>query len=148
MEANLKRHINEKHRPNENHYQCGICKMSFNRKDNMLHHQRIQHNFDVKKVTLPGINDDQLTEICQFCEKSFKTKFTLKRHLETVHLQNSDVIFECKICRKVFRRKDKLQKHEKTHLVIEVEIQCDVCDKKFQSEDGLEAHKISCIANE
>jgi hypothetical protein len=148
LETNLKRHINEKHTPNENHYRCGICKTSFNRKDNMLQHQRIQHNFDVKKVTLPGINDEQLKDGCPFCDKNFKTKFTLNRHLETVHMQNSDVTFECKICKKVFRRKDKLQKHEKTHLEIKVEMSCEVCDRKFQSRDGLNAHNISCMANE
>ena len=116
-------------------------------KDNMLKDQRIQHNFDVKKVTLPGINDEYLKQNCQFCDKSFKTKCTLNRHLETVHLQNSDVTFECKTCRKLFRRKDKLQVHEKTHLKDKVEISCEVCLKKFQSKDGLYAHSISCTAN-
>ena len=107
LERNLKRHILEKH-TQENHYQCEICDHSFNRKDNMLKHQRIQHNFDVKMVTLPGINDEYLKQICQFCDKSFKTKCTLNRHLETVHLHNSDVTFECETWRKLFRRKDKL----------------------------------------
>ena len=146
LEGNLKRHILEKH-TQENHYQCEICEHSFNRKDNMLKHQRIQHNFDVKKVTLPGINDEYLKQNCQFCDKSLKTKCTLNRHLETVHLQNSDVTFECKTCRKLFRRKDKLHVHEKTHLKDKVEISCEVCLKKFQSKDGLYAHSISCTAN-
>ena len=147
LNRNLNRHIAERHSNTpENRYQCGICEKTFNRKDNKLQHQRIQHNFDVKKITLPGINDDEHSKPnCVYCKKNFNTKFNLNRHLETVHLQNSDVIFECKTCKKIFRRKDKLQKHEKIHLIVELKRICEVCKKEFQSDDGLEAHKISCL---
>ena len=81
-------HTNEDEQENV----CNLCEKSYNRKDNLLKHQRIEHNKLHKKVILPGINDDVNPHQCYLCMKTFKQKYHLDRHQESVHYQNSNVV--------------------------------------------------------
>ena len=65
-------------------------------------------------------------KICQICEKVFKTKSTLKRHVDTIHkngdvyncnnVQNVDEKSNEKKCDKLHNRKDSFKKHiQKVH---------------------------------
>ena len=51
--------------------------------------------------------------VCDFCNRSFSTQRSLKRHRESVHRQSAS--FCCQVCSKRFYRKDELQRHLKTH---------------------------------
>ena len=124
---------------NEDENVCNICEKSYNRKDNLLKHQRIEHNKLHKKVILPGINDD----VNPHQTNIIKQKYHLDRHQESVHYQNSNVVFKCNTCEKSFRRKDKLQNHEKTHFLGNPKIVCEICQKQFKTKDGLKAHRIA-----
>jgi hypothetical protein len=69
------------------------------------------------------MNEDEHSKPnCVYYMKKFNTKFTLNRHLETVHLQNGDVIFDGKICK---------------NLIVKVKTICELCKKEFQSNDVL-----------
>ena len=143
LERNLQRHMKDKHSDIDKiDYKCDLCEKTFNRKDNLLKHQRIEHNIHERKAILPGVNEEENIHQCFLCQITFKQKFTLDRHIETVHFQNSKDDFKCKTCDKSFRRKDKLQQHEKTHFMCHVKIICEICLKQFKSKDGLKAHRI------
>lgn len=47
------------------------------------------------------------------CSKSYKTKYNLRRHINSNHLLIKE--FSCQICMKSFASKQNLQGHEKTH---------------------------------
>ena len=144
LERNLERHMQAQHtNEDEKENVCNLCEKSYNRKDNLLKHQRIEHNKLHKKVILPGINDDVNPHQCYLCMKTFKQKYHLDRHQESVHYQNSNVVFKCNTCEKSFRRKDKLQNHEKTHFLGNPKIVCEICQKQFKTKDGLKAHRIA-----
>ena len=112
-------------------------------KYSLFKHRRIEHNKLHKKVILPGINDEDDLHQCSLCLKTFKQKYHLDRHEESVHFHNSNIVFKCHNCEKSFRRKDKLQNHEKTHLLGNPKILCEICQKQFKSKDGLRAHRIA-----
>ena len=144
FKRNLQRHTDEHHNMQENpEHKCDLCEKSYKRKDTLLKHKRIEHNKDERKVNIPGVNDNMNSHQCYLCSKMFKQKFTLDRHQETMHFQNSNVLFECKTCDKSFRRRDKLLCHEKTHILGVPRIVCEICLKEFKSKDGLKAHRIS-----
>ena len=134
LRRNLERHMCEHQEEKESEeFKCHLCTTSYNRRDNLLKHKRVEHNQDPRKTILPGVNDDLNTHQCFVCNKNFKQRFTLDRHLETIHFQNSDVLFQCTTCSKSFRRKDKLQVYEKTHLLVTPKIIIPICRKEFKS---------------
>merc|ERR1719318_1802523 len=130
------RHVETTHTEKTEHI-CNICEKQFTRKDVLQKHQKIVHQIEKRRVTLPGINDGDRFFDCHICEKIFKEKFVLNRHLETVHNDNC-AKYQCNECEKQFKRKDHLQKHIKTH----IKIICETCLKQFKSKDGLKAHRI------
>ena len=119
--AKLLRHIDTKHSGKPKHV-CNICEEQFERTDVLKKHQRFVHQIEPRKVILPGINENVNHFECYVCEVSFKEKYKLNRHLETMYNDNSDY----------------LQKHSKTH----IKIICEICLKHFESKDGLKAHRI------
>ena len=92
---------------------------------------------------MPGVSENINPHHCLVCDKTFKQKYTLDRHIETIHMQNSGAIFQCETCSKSFRRKDKLQSHKRTHLLAAPRIICELCQKEFATKDDLRAHRIS-----
>jgi hypothetical protein len=50
---------------------------------------------------------------CLICDKTFSSKSSLRKHLDSVHVQNS--CFECDKCSKKFQRKENLSVHMKVH---------------------------------
>ena len=116
---------------------CNICEEQFERTDVLKKHQRFVYQIEPRKVILPGINENVNHFECYVCKVSFKEKYKLNRHLETMHNDNSDR-YNCPTCGKQFKRKDYLQKHSKTH----IKIICKICLKHFESKDGLKAHRI------
>jgi uncharacterized Zn-finger protein len=102
-ERNLQRHIDTKHSGKPKHV-CNICEEQFQRTDVLKKHQRFVHQIETRKVILPGINENVNHFECYVCEVSFKEKYKLNRHLETMHNDNSDR-YNCPTCGKQFKRK-------------------------------------------
>ena len=111
--TNLKRHIATKHSsttPEE--YVCTICGKIFKRADNLIKHERINHQLVRNETILPGINDEEKYFNCDICTKRFNQKCTLRRHIESTHAIKS---YQCNVCGKGFNRKDTLQIHQQIH---------------------------------
>lgn len=64
---------------------------------------------------------------CDQCERSYKYKDSLTRHIRQAH---SDAVFDCKICDKTYKSDNALRRHSKTHKE-ESQLQCKECDQKF-----------------
>ena len=86
------------------------------------------------KTCQPGL---ELVETCVHCEKNFKSKFLLKRHIENVH--EASRIHQCVLCDFKGKRREHLEDHLKTHS--EQRISCDKCDYKTRKREDLARHR-------
>lgn len=78
---------------------------------------------------------------CDFCEKSFCSKYNLERH-KKVHTKEKP--FSCKQCKKRFGRKEHLKNHMLTHnSIVERPFKCSECDRTFTRKVHLQTHMIS-----
>ena len=73
---------------------------------------------------------------CNFCEKSFLWKDSLKNH-ELTH--EKEKAFPCQYCTKTFTLKSYMLAHEKVHTG--EGYACEYCDKIFSLENNLKTHK-------
>ena len=70
---------------------------------------------------------------CQYCNKSFNSKFTLKEHINAEHLQLK--LSSCQYCEKSFAKKGDLRKHiNAVHLQA---LTCQYCEKSFDRKDHI-----------
>merc|ERR1712202_15457 len=99
---------------------------------------KLVHQIGERKVILPGLSDNDNYFECNICEKMFKGRFNLNRHLETVHNDHCEK-YECQTCGKTFKTKTNLKRHMNTH----IRIICENCLKEFKTKDELKAHRIS-----
>nr|CAD7198490.1 unnamed protein product [Timema douglasi] len=73
---------------------------------------------------------------CDVCEKSFKVKGELNRHL-LVHSEQRK--YKCDVCEKRFKVKGDLNKHLLIHSE-QTKYNCEVCDKSFKVKYNLNCH--------
>lgn len=73
--------------------------------------------------------------LCHYCNKSFTTETSLKRH---VLIHNNSKPFQCSVCEKTFRQKGSLVSHSRVHSGLRVS--CVVCSKKFITKSLLNQH--------
>lgn len=74
---------------------------------------------------------------CQQCNKEFKTKQCLKRHISR-HLGVK--LHVCSYCNKRFNDKSNLKRHVVTHINLRKFV-CDVCNQPFFRKEVMELHK-------
>lgn len=84
---------------------CGICKKSFENKEQLLFHLKVHTGARAAK------NSTEKTHQCVECWKKFFTRKDVKRHLIT-HTKRKD--FLCQFCPQRFGRKDHLTRHLRT----------------------------------
>lgn len=83
--------------------------------------------------------------ICEYCEKSFNKRSTLKRHVNRIH--SSDRPYICEFCKKAFRLIKLLKSHilnrhilkSHTHST-EKPFSCEYCEKPFDNLSNLQNH--------
>lgn len=75
---------------------------------------------------------------CSLCDRTYSTKFALRRH-EYYHLGNNS--FTCDLCHRRFTRKDTLALHMRTHSGTEYVVKCPECPKTFKHNHDLGYHK-------
>lgn len=77
---------------------------------------------------------------CTICNKFFKTKSIIKRHVEKVHGFNpgDPKPYQCSLCDKAFKTKSYVVTHEKTHTE---SYNCSVCGKSFKTKSYVETHE-------
>lgn len=74
---------------------------------------------------------------CLQCNKEFKTKQCLKRHISR-HLGVK--LHVCSYCNKRFNDKSNMKRHVVTHINVR-KFKCDVCDQAFYRKEVMELHK-------
>lgn len=84
--------------------------------------------------------------MCDICGNTFKTKFTLKKHIEYHHSENPRKDKDpqsCPICYKVLRGHKGLRAHMKNiHDDSEQEHRCKICNHLSTTAKGLRVHEI------
>lgn len=112
------------------------CTKSFTRKFDLQLHLRIHSGFK--------------PHICKLCEKKFTQKHTLLRHINSVHVNNTEEKYnvQCYICDRKFVRKDNLEAHMlNVHIKKQTQIEsesdstiCLLCKKDFSQNAYLVQH--------
>ncbi|XP_055370788.1 myoneurin-like [Condylostylus longicornis] len=65
-------------------YNCSVCRYRFIKAENLANHMREKHS--------SANTDEVVLFVCQFCNKGFKSKYTLKVHKEKLH--KGDIVFD------------------------------------------------------
>lgn len=76
---------------------------------------------------------------CCWCQKEFKNRSNLKRHLEAVHCKTTK--FKCDLCSKIFYTKNSISQHI-ANVHSEKRFSCDVCDFETKIFYTLKEHKL------
>ena len=125
LERHMKKHTQEKG------YGCDLCPRTFYRKDKLRQHRTICQRKAAYDERVEKQNSRQVTVddgsvdgnvstyqrwsrayerfVCTRCNKPFKRKFDLQRHMK-MHALGKEL--QCSICHKTFYRKDKKIEHE------------------------------------
>ncbi|XP_074480964.1 uncharacterized protein LOC141761513 isoform X2 [Sebastes fasciatus] len=75
---------------------------------------------------------------CPHCDKAFKMKKDMKRHL-LIHTNPNGLSLACSLCEKKFRNRDSLRGHLRRHSG-ERPFACSYCDKRFHRKPTLKEH--------
>lgn len=84
----------------------------------------------------------QLTTICQICNKSYTSKYSLKYHLKYVHGGVLKPKYKCDMCSSQFGNKWNRSRHVETVHRNVRNFECDTCGKKFGAKGSLERHLV------
>ena len=84
---------------------------------------------------------------CDQCENSFFDRKTLERHMNTIHITNTN--YKCEKCFRVFNRRDNLLRHCQTHMLkgenclkvfLSMKEKCILCYKLFSTKAIMRRH--------
>ena len=111
-EANLKRHLETVH--SDTKFECEHCGDKFTRQDTLNSHLKEQHkNLNVNLDFVENIASF-LLEKCDQCDKTFKRKYQLQRHVNKVHCDRElKKQFKCSKCELKYKTPDTLRRHMK-----------------------------------
>lgn len=125
--TSYKRHHYRMHRMVRKIYTCTYqnCSETFNNGYRLNVHLRRHQN---------------ISFICDLCQKSFYDKAYLVEHVKMVHLKSAPPCFTCKTCGKLFNRKSKFTIHSRIHSEAAKKHSCEICSKKFITKEKLTRH--------
>lgn len=122
-------------------FACHLCKMRFNRRDNLQHHLSRLHPNGVVKLQK---RRQAQTWLCAVCGKTFSCRSRLRTH-EVIH--SGVKPYRCELCPKAYMRTNDLEHHKKVvHVDGAAEPQrpssllCDLCGKEFKCKSQLAVH--------
>ena len=156
-EDNMKLHMRNKHKINENKNgstnECNDCKSKFSRKNDLERHLRLakQHCNVCSEIfcTMRQIQMHKLKQHSKFhcvhCLKSFPDKANLNKHNQRSTGPDASLKNSCQICEKTFCSETDYNKHLKSHP--KTVFQCSVCKKKFSSKWRHEVHLLKRTDN-
>jgi hypothetical protein len=128
-EMRMKRHLKYRHR-NERRADltCPICSYVASAPFHYRHH-----------IAIHGSGLDFKCEV-EGCEKSYKTRVTLRRHVGRVHERDKTPrTFQCTLCPKSFNQSSSLVDHQAHHSGIRA-FMCEHCSRTFKSSNNLRTH--------
>ena len=134
-------------------YPCQFCNKEFNYKYKIKRHncQRNLIKSDPENEDVLNGQDDTNVDIssnsnksfqCDFCEKKYKQKYVLQRHMQQAHEHEKmmlDQKYKCDTCEETFKHLKFLEEHavEKHNIKIH---KCEHCNKEFSKKSQLTAH--------
>jgi len=111
-----------------------VCSICLKPVVDLTRHVRTQHK-----------NGNKRDFPCNVCNSQFRTKFSLQRHKETVHLKVK--AWACDLCEKSFGEKRDMERHKKAvHFGIKNKSNlwnCPECDISFKLRKEYDSHKSS-----
>ena len=114
-------------------YSCKTCNNVYLSKKSLLSHEKVHRN----------------PNLCKFCSKPFKDKYTLQRH---VRMHTGEKPFSCNMCYKQFSQKSSLKQHQGS-LQCRIKSQnketsnkkekysCKICNKVYLSKGSFQSHE-------
>ena len=106
-------------------FECSNCNSKFASNSLMRRHYKLIHE------------DKSLEEhICPYCDRIFKLKQYLKRHIEIYEGKR----YECTLCQKTYSQAGPLKQHFSIVHDGQKRLNCEICDLDFKSKQGLFIH--------
>ncbi|XP_037935731.1 zinc finger protein 664-like [Teleopsis dalmanni] len=91
----------------------------------------------IPKIMTASAKQTQCSQLtCDYCNKTYKLKTTLKKHIKNCHDDSN--LYKCSQCNEKFQQERALNKHLRTK---HTGFPCDKCDKVYKSRAGLHVHK-------
>ncbi|XP_058136933.1 zinc finger protein 550 isoform X2 [Dasypus novemcinctus] len=136
----------------KNAYECKECRKGFNRKWNLIRHQRIHTGMKPYECNECGkvfsqsstlirhyvIHTGEKPYKCTECEKTFKRRSYLMQHLP---IHTGEKPYECSECKMAFAHRSTFIRHNRTHTG-EKPFECKECEKAFSNREYLIQHYI------
>ncbi len=140
-------------------YKCEICDVKFSDEGTLNKHRMHDHSIspemqmafqksleagEAKNVKLSsksggssGGSSDKFSQLCVYCNQTFKTKSELEKHMKT-HVTPSNQ--KCNICDEIFPSASILAEHKLTHCKVVKGNMCVVCKVAMKSEEQFYSH--------
>ena len=139
----------------ELNYKCEICDVKFCDEETLQKHrlhdhsispemnimlQRTQKNKNLAAAAAlpkPGTGSDKFSQLCVYCNQTFKTKSELEKHMKS-HVTPSNQ--KCNICDEIFPSASILAEHKLTHCKVVKGNVCVVCKVAMKNEEQFYSH--------
>ena len=95
------------------------------------------HHQFLKSRHIKNVHSDSKFE-CETCTKEFKTKESLKIHINSIHEKTKT--FTCKLCSKLFYKAATLAIHKRQVHENRRNHECEFCRKSFVTKEQLKSH--------
>jgi len=103
---------------------CPICGLTLQKKS-YARHLRLHGNV--------------VPEVCQYCQKEFREKRSMDKHIKAIHQAERPYICPIPDCAETFRNQVELKNHHNRHIK-DYPYECDRCPMTFQKQDSLTTH--------